>query len=112
MEQVTKLVAGQVYDYWALTPAGWSNGQADYGGIDHGEYFADVDGNPDVGRYQGPDEDGVEPLYYAETTADLIDSYTADVIRKATVAEMEESLNCGQPEGHILVDGRRCYVAC
>lgn len=43
-------------------------------------------------------------------TSDLTDSETGDVIREATVAEACESASAG-PEGHILVDGRRCYVA-
>lgn len=39
----------------------------------------------------------------------LRDSTTNDVIRKATEAEAVESVLAG-PEGHILVNGRRCYV--
>lgn len=103
--QVTKLTEGNTYDFIALRFAGWSNGQADYGGMYHGEFFDYY-----TGRYMGPDEDGVEPLYYAETAADLIDSYLSKFVRKATVAEMAESLAAG-PEGHILIDGRLCYVA-
>lgn len=37
--------------------------------------------------------------------------YTAELTRKTAVAEMVGSLNCGQPEGTILVDGRRGYVS-
>jgi hypothetical protein len=40
---------------------------------------------------------------------DLRDSETNDDIREATADEAAESVNAG-PEGHILVDGRRCYV--
>jgi hypothetical protein len=42
---------------------------------------------------------------------DLIDSETADVIRAATVDEAILSFATDTAEGHILVDGRRCYVA-
>ena len=41
---------------------------------------------------------------------DLRDSETNDDIREATADEAAESVNAG-PEGHILVDGKRCYVA-
>jgi len=41
---------------------------------------------------------------------DLTASDTNEVIRKATVDEAAESANAGE-EGHILVDGIRCYVA-
>ena len=41
---------------------------------------------------------------------DLQDSATNEVIRTATADEAAESANAGA-EGHILVDGRRCYVA-
>ena len=40
----------------------------------------------------------------------LRDSETNDDIREATAGEAAESVNAG-PEGHILVDGRKCYVA-
>ena len=40
---------------------------------------------------------------------DLCDSETNDVIREATEEETVESV-CAGPEGHILVEGRRCYV--
>jgi hypothetical protein len=44
----------------------------------------------------------------------LMNSDTAEKIRRATPEEVEGSLNCGQPEGHIRVeiDGEmvRCYV--
>lgn len=40
---------------------------------------------------------------------DLRDSETNDGIRAATADETAQSCNAG-PEGHILVDGRRCYV--
>lgn len=42
--------------------------------------------------------------------ADLFDSDTARAIREATADEAIESA-LARPEGHILVDGRRCYVA-
>ena len=41
---------------------------------------------------------------------DLHDSETNEVIREATADETVESVLSG-PEGHILADGRRCYVA-
>lgn len=41
---------------------------------------------------------------------DLRDSETNDDLREATADEASESVNAG-PEGHILVAGRRCYVA-
>ena len=41
---------------------------------------------------------------------DLRDSATNDDIREATDDEAAESVNAG-PEGHILIDGRKCYVA-
>jgi hypothetical protein len=40
---------------------------------------------------------------------DLMDSETNEPIRTATVNELVESANAGA-EGHILVNGRRCYV--
>lgn len=43
-------------------------------------------------------------------TSDLYDSDTAETIREATAQEAIESA-LARPEGHILVDGRRCYVA-
>lgn len=42
-------------------------------------------------------------------TSDLMDSDTAQKIRGATEAEAIESA-LARPEGHIEVDGRRCYV--
>jgi len=41
---------------------------------------------------------------------DIRDSETNDDLREATADETAESV-CAGPEGHILVDGRRCYVA-
>lgn len=40
---------------------------------------------------------------------DLVDSETGEVLRAATEEEATASAHAG-PEGHILVDGRRCYV--
>jgi hypothetical protein len=40
----------------------------------------------------------------------LYDSETARFIRPATDAEAAESANAGH-EGHIMADGRKCYVA-
>ena len=40
----------------------------------------------------------------------LFGSGNNDEIRLASVEEVVESANAG-PEGHILVDGRKCYVA-
>lgn len=58
------------------------------------------------------DRQKLELLYDVATgiTSDLYDSDTAEVIREATDAEAIESALAG-PEGHIMVDGRRCYVA-
>jgi hypothetical protein len=39
----------------------------------------------------------------------LCESETNEIIRMATVDEVVESANAG-PEGHILTNGRRCYV--
>lgn len=41
---------------------------------------------------------------------DLCDSGTGSVIRTATDDEAAESIAAGN-EGHIFVDGRKCYVA-
>jgi len=41
---------------------------------------------------------------------DLIDNETNEVIRRAEYEEAAESANAG-PEGHIMADGRKCYVA-
>lgn len=48
-------------------------------------------------------------LYVHSGPFDLLDSETNDVIREATYQETVDSL-LASPEGHILVDGRRCYV--
>jgi len=40
---------------------------------------------------------------------DLRDSETNETLRKATADETANSANAG-PWGHILVDGRKCYV--
>lgn len=42
-------------------------------------------------------------------SSDLMDSDTAEKIRDATEDEAIESALV-RPEGHIMVDGRRCYV--
>lgn len=57
------------------------------------------------------DKDGLRLLLDAATgiTSDLCDSDTTEVIREATIDEACQSATAG-PEGHILVDGRRCYV--
>jgi hypothetical protein len=57
------------------------------------------------------DRDGLRLLLDAATgiTSDLCDSETTEVIREATIAEACASATAGL-EGHILVDGRRCYV--
>ena len=57
------------------------------------------------------DRAGLRLLLDAATgiTSDLCDSETTEVIRAATVAEACASAMAG-PEGHILVDGRSCYV--
>jgi hypothetical protein len=39
----------------------------------------------------------------------LCDSQTCETLRNATIEEAIESVNAGA-EGHVLVDGRRCYV--
>ena len=41
---------------------------------------------------------------------DLIDSETNETIRRASEDEAAESIRNGH-EGHIVVDGRKCYVA-
>jgi hypothetical protein len=47
----------------------------------------------------------------AETEAYMLtDSETGETLRLATAEEAAESLRAGD-EGHILVDGRRCYAA-
>jgi hypothetical protein len=53
--------------------------------------------------------ESVARLLNSTVGLDLIDSETGEVIRKATDDEAAESANAGA-EGHILVDGRRCYV--
>ena len=40
----------------------------------------------------------------------LVGSETGDTIRAATDDEAASSINAGA-EGHIIVDGRKCYVA-
>lgn len=57
------------------------------------------------------DRDRLRLLLDAATgiTADLTDSETGDVIRVATVAEACESAAAGA-EGHIDINGRKCYV--
>lgn len=64
------------------------------------------------GDLTSEDRNALELLRDALTgvTSDLYDSDTADVIREATAEEAVESALAG-PEGHILVDGRRCYVS-
>jgi hypothetical protein len=49
-------------------------------------------------------------LYEIVGPFDLCDSETNDDIREATDDEAAESVNAG-PGGHILVAGRKCYVA-
>lgn len=51
----------------------------------------------------------VAMLTHEHQSPDLRDSETNDVIRRATEDETVESVMAGR-EGHILVDGRRCYV--
>ena len=48
-------------------------------------------------------------VYFAVHYLSLCDSETCETLRNATVEEAIESVNAGA-EGHILVDGRRCYV--
>lgn len=63
------------------------------------------------GDLTAADRDGLRILLDAATgiTSDLCDSETSEVIRPATIAEACASATEG-PEGHIVVDGRRCYV--
>jgi len=49
-------------------------------------------------------------LHETAGTFNLVDSDTNEDIRHATAEEVIESVNAGH-EGHILVDGRKCYVA-
>ena len=60
----------------------------------------------------GDDRDRLRLLLDAATgiTSDLTCSDTNDVIREATIDEACASAEAGA-EGHILIDGRRCYVA-
>ena len=69
-------------------------------------------------RNQGTDSDltqvdreGLRLLLNAAAgiRSNLCDSETGAVIRAATVEEVCESAVAG-PEGHIMVDGARCYV--
>jgi hypothetical protein len=48
-------------------------------------------------------------VYFALHYLSLCDSETCETLRNATIEEAIESVNAGA-EGHILVDGRRCYV--
>jgi hypothetical protein len=85
-----------------------------------GTIFGDTDGTLEhrletaiaCGNLASEDRDALRLLLDAVTgiTSDLMDSDTAETIREATVAEAIESA-MARPEGHILVDGRRCYVA-
>ena len=55
--------------------------------------------------------EAVARLLYSDVGPFLLcDSENGDTIRRATEAETVESVLAG-PEGHIMVDGRRCYVA-
>ena len=51
----TKLTIGTVYDLDSLTLAGWTG---PHGGLCCWYYF------DAAGRYLGPDQDGLEPLFY------------------------------------------------
>jgi hypothetical protein len=57
------------------------------------------------------DRDGLRLLLDAATdiSSKLCNSETGEAIRTATVEEVCESVLAG-PEGHIMVDGVRCYV--
>jgi hypothetical protein len=48
-------------------------------------------------------------LHFSLHQISLCDSETCETLRHATIDEAIESVNAGA-EGHILVDGRRCYV--
>lgn len=76
------------------------------------EQLADRVSDPD--RPRSPDElrrAVVEKMYDDYGPFDLCDSETNDIIRDATLQETIESALFAGPEGHILVDGRRCYVS-
>lgn len=64
------------------------------------------------GDLSNTDRDRLRLLLDAATgiTSALTDSETTEFIREATIAEACGSAEAG-PEGHILVDGRRRYVA-
>lgn len=62
----------------------------------------------DAGRYLGPDEDGLEPVY-VEKTGDLYDE-DGDYLREACAREIHESLHSDDQGGLILVYGQTCYV--
>lgn len=98
-----KLKEGKNYNPFYLVFSCWSNGEADYGGISYLEYFKNE-------VYLGPDENGVEPLFEEMTTADIIEYQSLSPISKALVREMEESYNCGQYEGVIMVGEKKCFV--
>lgn len=82
------------------------------GAVSSGSIIPDQ-GSPET---DSNDFDAVETLLIAEklrerfnSVNDLTDSQTNEVIRPATVSERIESLNAGY-EGHINVDGYRCFV--
>jgi hypothetical protein len=54
--------------------------------------------------------ESVARLFNSTVRLTLYDSETALPIRLATDDEAAESANAG-PEGHIMVAGRKCYVA-
>lgn len=54
--------------------------------------------------------DGNQGVGSSAVEGHLIDSNTGEPVRPATTAEIIDSLRSG-PEGHILVDGRKVFVA-
>lgn len=117
----TKLEQGKQYDLSTLQLIGWTEGDGSGSeGYTLADYF-DADGT-----YRGADVCGIEPIVATtERSTDdyyLYDSDTGEMLlvdelgisAEAYAALVEESLDCGQPEGHIRPDalhGRRVYAA-
>jgi hypothetical protein len=59
----------------------------------------------------GHARESVARLLNTTVGLDLIDSETNETIRQATDDEAAASANTDTAEGHILVAGRKCYVA-
>lgn len=121
---IVKLTIGDIYCFGSLLWAGWTKGDTEVRKGDE-NWFEYLDGERRhenwfdytkeryfTGRYLGPDENGIEPLYRVYTIAKLIDNSTRKVLRWATVEELARSSDAKSigPDGCIQVEGRRCYV--